>query len=106
MRSTSNQRMATLSARQVVPYFLACASTLMFDPLQFLDTASNLRTDAYGGSVANRVRFAQEVLDAILSVWPSDRVGIKLSPFGGYNDVGMDEQATIVRLSLSFSLSL
>lgn len=53
---------------------------------QFLADGANHRTDRYGGSVANRVRFLLEVTEAVVSVWPSSRVGIRLSPantFGG-----------------------
>jgi N-ethylmaleimide reductase len=54
---------------------------------QFLRDATNKRTDKYGGSVENRCRFALEVIDALISVFGEDRVGIKLSPIGRYNDM-------------------
>ena len=47
---------------------------------EFLQDGSNQRSDIYGGSVENRARFLLEVMDAVTSVWGSDRVGIKLSP--------------------------
>jgi N-ethylmaleimide reductase len=47
---------------------------------QFLSDAANQRTDAYGGSVANRIRLAVEVAEAVTEVWGPDRVGIRLSP--------------------------
>jgi 2,4-dienoyl-CoA reductase-like NADH-dependent reductase (Old Yellow Enzyme family) len=40
---------------------------------QFLSPVSNKRTDAYGGSLENRMRFALEVVDAVREVWPQDR---------------------------------
>jgi 2,4-dienoyl-CoA reductase-like NADH-dependent reductase (Old Yellow Enzyme family) len=55
---------------------------------QFLDSTSNLRTDGWGGSRENRARFGLEVLKAQIEVWGADRVAIKLSPAGGYNDMG------------------
>ncbi len=55
---------------------------------QFLDSKTNRRTDEYGGSQENKYRFLGEVLDAVLDVWPSDRVGIRLSPNGVFNDMG------------------
>lgn len=55
---------------------------------QFLDSKTNLRTDRYGGSVENRYRFLQEITEAILTVWPADRVGVRLSPNGNFNDMG------------------
>jgi N-ethylmaleimide reductase len=53
---------------------------------QFLRDGSNHRTDAYGGSIQNRARFALEVADAAIGVWGPQRVGYKLSPyFAGYS---------------------
>jgi N-ethylmaleimide reductase len=47
---------------------------------QFLQDNSNHRTDQYGGSIANRARFLEEVLDAVTSVWGPGRVGVRLGP--------------------------
>lgn len=58
---------------------------------QFLDSSSNQRTDQWGGSIQNRARFGLEVLKALIDVWGSDRVSIKLSPGNGYNDMGYVE---------------
>jgi 2,4-dienoyl-CoA reductase-like NADH-dependent reductase (Old Yellow Enzyme family) len=52
----------------------------------FLCSHANARKDAYGGSVENRCRFPLEVLDAIIDVWGSRRVGIKICPADDYND--------------------
>ncbi|KAI9290781.1 FMN-linked oxidoreductase [Neoconidiobolus thromboides FSU 785] len=57
-------------------------------PHQFLESHSNKRTDDYGGSIQNRSRFILEIIDAFIEVFSADRVGIKLSPCGGYNDMG------------------
>lgn len=46
---------------------------------QFMASGSNRRTDAYGGSVENRLRFLREVTDAVLAEWPADRVGARFS---------------------------
>ncbi len=54
---------------------------------QFLHEPTNRRTDEYGGSVENRARFLFEVLDAVLEIWPSQRVGIKTGPM--MNEVGL-----------------
>jgi N-ethylmaleimide reductase len=52
---------------------------------QFAKSGSNHRTDAYGGSLENRLRFPLEVVDAVVSVWGADRVGYRVSPyFDGY----------------------
>ena len=47
---------------------------------QFLQENLNLRTDKYGGPIENRARLLLEVLEAILDVWPSSRVGVKAGP--------------------------
>lgn len=52
---------------------------------QFLNNGTNQRTDEYGGSVENRCRLLKEVLDAIFEVWPSERVGVRLSPHDSPN---------------------
>jgi N-ethylmaleimide reductase len=54
----------------------------------FLQSKTNQRTDQYGGSLENRFRFLKQIVEAILTVWPAQRVGIKLSPNGIYNDMG------------------
>jgi N-ethylmaleimide reductase len=54
---------------------------------QFFRPSSNLRTDRYGGPVENRARFALEVVDAVIGAIGKDRVGIRLSPFGVFNDM-------------------
>jgi N-ethylmaleimide reductase len=54
---------------------------------QFLRDGSNTRTDEYGGNVANRMRFLNRVLDAVCEVWPSNRVGLRLTPENSFNDM-------------------
>jgi N-ethylmaleimide reductase len=58
---------------------------------QFLDATTNHRNDQYGGSLEKRFRFLKEVLEAVLEVWPSDRVGVRISPNGVFNDMGCDD---------------
>lgn len=58
---------------------------------QFLNTSSNQRTDRYGGTVENRSRLLLEVVDAVREVWGDHRVGVRLSPLGTFNDMGMDD---------------
>jgi N-ethylmaleimide reductase len=62
---------------------------------QFLRTKTNLRDDQYGGSVENRVRFLVEVAEAVVKVWGADRVGLRLAPTSGANDIAdADPQTT------------
>jgi 2,4-dienoyl-CoA reductase-like NADH-dependent reductase (Old Yellow Enzyme family) len=49
---------------------------------QFLRASTNLRSDDYGGSPANRTRLLREVLEALIGVWGAERVGVRLSPNG------------------------
>ena len=58
---------------------------------QFLNTASNQRTDAWGGSVENRIRFAVEVARRTSARIGADRVGIRVSPYGAFNNMKSDD---------------
>jgi len=55
---------------------------------QFLQTQTNKRTDIYGGSMENRIRFLKEIVEAIKEVYPANRIGFRLSPNGVYGDMG------------------
>lgn len=77
----------------------ACAKAAGFDGVevhgangylldQFLQDHANRRTDAYGGPVENRIRLLGEVIDAVAEVWDRDRIGVRLSPLGQFNDMG------------------
>jgi len=76
----------------------ACANAAGFDGVevhgangylldQFLQSGTNHRTDRYGGSVENRARLLMEVTDAVVEEWGSNRVGVRLSPGGTFNDM-------------------
>lgn len=54
---------------------------------QFLNDSTNKRTDEYGGSIENRARLLLEVVEAVTSVWGKNRVGVRLSPTGTFNDM-------------------
>jgi N-ethylmaleimide reductase len=61
------------------------ANGYLFD--QFLQDGSNKRTDAYGGSIENRSRFLLAVTSALISVWGSDRVAVRIGPSGSWGDM-------------------
>ncbi len=67
---------------------------------QFLSPSSNHRTDQYGGSVENRARLVLEVVDAGIKEWGADRIGIRLSPVGTFQNVdnGPNEEADALYL--------
>jgi N-ethylmaleimide reductase len=54
---------------------------------QFLQDGSNKRTDGYGGSIANRSRLLLQVVEALVSVWGGDRVGVRIGPGGTWNEM-------------------
>jgi N-ethylmaleimide reductase len=54
---------------------------------QFLQDKTNQRNDQYGGSIENRLRLLGEVIEAVSKVFTSDRVGVRLSPYGTFNDM-------------------
>jgi N-ethylmaleimide reductase len=61
-------------------------------PMQFLSTGTNQRTDGYGGSVQNRVRFVVETLEAMIAAADgASKVGIKISPAMPFNDIHDDD---------------
>jgi N-ethylmaleimide reductase len=58
---------------------------------QFLRAGSNHRTDAYGGSIENRARFLNEVMQAVCAEIGGDRTGIRISPVTPANDAQDDQ---------------
>ncbi|WP_166364327.1 alkene reductase [Pseudomonas akapageensis] len=60
---------------------------------QFLQSSTNQRTDAYGGSLENRARLLLEVTDAVIEVWGANRVGMHLAPRADAHDMGDDNRA-------------
>ena len=70
----------------------------------FLQSKTNLRDDQYGGSAGNRYRLLDEVVTAVTKVWPANRVAVRLSPNGVFNDMGSPdyrEQFTHVMTELN-----
>jgi N-ethylmaleimide reductase len=72
---------------------------------QFIRPNTNQRTDGYGGSIENRTRFVLEVAEATISAIGKDKVGIRLSPFGVFNDMPlfdtMEEEYTYLAQQLN-----
>ena len=54
---------------------------------QFLRDGTNKRTDAYGGSIENRMRLLLEVVDAVSAAVGAERTGVRISPQNGQNDI-------------------
>ena len=68
-------------------------------PHQFLSSGTNLREDEYGGSPERRAHFVVEVLTAMAKRIGADRVGLRLSPGGKFNDMrGLDDDETYYAL--------
>lgn len=55
---------------------------------QFLQSKTNHRSDRYGGSIENRFQFLKEIVESVITVFPSHRVGVRLAPNGNFNDMG------------------
>ncbi|MEM8738895.1 MAG: alkene reductase [Planctomycetota bacterium] len=53
----------------------------------FLRDGTNHRDDDFGGDITRRLKFPLQVLDALVDVWGADRVGIRLSPTGTFNEM-------------------
>ncbi len=58
---------------------------------QFIESGTNRRIDRYGGPIENRARLLLEVVEAVRDVWGSERVGVRLSPLGSFNDMHDDD---------------
>jgi N-ethylmaleimide reductase len=59
---------------------------------QFLNTASNARTDRWGGSIENRIRFAVEVARTAVAAIGAEHVGMRISPYGAFNGMAPDAE--------------
>lgn len=68
---------------------------------QFLRDGSNQRTDAYGGAIAHRVRLLEEVTEAVVATWGSDRVGVRLSPLNSFNSMKDSNPESTFRTAIS-----
>lgn len=58
---------------------------------QFIQTKTNKRTDKYGGSLENRLRLLNEIIDAVGAEISLDKVGVRFSPNGVFNDMGSED---------------
>ncbi len=61
-------------------------------PNQFLNPSTNIREDEYGGNIENRCRFAIELSQKISEAIGADKTGIRISPYGVFNDMALYEQ--------------
>lgn len=72
---------------------------------QFIRPNTNQRTDSYGGPIENRARFVLQVTEAVIDAIGKDKVGIRLSPFGVFNDMplydGMETDYTYLAEQLN-----
>jgi N-ethylmaleimide reductase len=58
---------------------------------QFLESKTNHRDDAYGGSIESRFRLLREIVEGVTAVFPANRVAVRLSPNGVFNDMGSSD---------------
>lgn len=89
-RATENARRAGFDGVQI-----HAANGYLID--QFIRSSSNLREDAYGGAIENRIRLLGEVTQRLVDVWGHDHISVRLSPNGetqGVNDATPDETFT------------
>jgi N-ethylmaleimide reductase len=82
-RRTGGSRLPHIAPWKFLRFELHAANGYL--PDQFLQDGSNQRTDAYGGSIANRSRFVLEIVQALVSVWGGDRVAVRIAPSGSFN---------------------
>ncbi|MDP9933767.1 N-ethylmaleimide reductase [Paenarthrobacter nicotinovorans] len=68
---------------------------------QFLNSSSNKRTDEYGGSLQNRLRFLSEVVEAVSSAISAEKVGVRFSPSSTWMDVFDDDKKGLFAAAIS-----
>lgn len=107
IRATPSRALSTVEVEAIVEEYrigAANAKAAGFDgiefhsangylPHQFLSSATNRRDDHYGGSAQKRTRFLQEIVEAALTVFPAERIGVRLSPYAPYNHAMDDDPA-------------
>ncbi|WP_095154992.1 alkene reductase [Pseudomonas sp. Irchel 3E13] len=86
-------RQAALNAREAGFDGVELHCTSGYLPMQFLASGSNQRTDAYGGSAENRVRFVAEAVQAMADAIGVGRVAVRFCPGNPYNDIQDDDPA-------------
>ena len=84
-------RLAALRARTAGFDGVELHGTSGYLPMQFMCSGTNRRTDLYGGSVANRIRFAVECLAGMADGIGADRVGLRINPGNSFNDTSDDD---------------
>ncbi|HEX5692994.1 MAG TPA: alkene reductase [Arenimonas sp.] len=78
---------AAILAREAGIDFVEVHAANGYLPGQFLNPRSNQREDGYGGSAENRRRFLLELVDAVVAAIGAAHVGVRVSPFNGFNDL-------------------
>ena len=72
---------------------------------QFINPKSNQRNDEYGGSIEGRARFVVEIAEGMATAIGAEKVGLRISPFGIFNDMGafegIDEQYEYIAKEMS-----
>ncbi len=86
-------RQAALNAREAGFDGVELHCTSGYLPMQFMSQNANQRTDEYGGSADNRVRFALEVLQAMAEAIGPGRVGVRFCPGNKFNDIADGDPA-------------
>jgi N-ethylmaleimide reductase len=72
---------------------LHAANGYLFD--QFFNSSSNQRSDRYGGSIENRLRFLYEVIEAVSRFIPVNRIGVRISPSSSWMDVSDPDKRSL-----------
>ncbi len=72
---------------------------------QFFNTATNQRTDQWGGSVENRIRFAVAVAKACAAAIGAEHIGMRISPYGAFNGTLADAEMDALYLQLIEALN-
>ncbi|WP_163832070.1 alkene reductase [Spartinivicinus ruber] len=100
----ANYRQAAINAMEAGFDLVELHAANGYLPDQFLATNTNQRSDEYGGSITNRARFTLEIIDTLIDAIGAQKVGIRLSPKGEFNDI-VDTEAEAMAIYLAEQLN-
>lgn len=67
--------------------------------MQFIESNCNKRTDNYGGSIENRIRFTQEIITEVCKAIGQQRTSVRFSPWTGFQGMGTEDTDLIIEVS-------
>lgn len=70
---------------------------------QFCASNTNRRTDEYGGSFENRLRFLREIIESVATVYPKGNIGVRFSPYGTFDDIHEEDPLGLFKAQVALA---